>query len=131
MDDDGLMFPILQEINRSNRRIMKQTFVSDVLEISEPVKPVVNGNQTQKVTVDPETDDWDCKDISRINFAQIFDFTIIFFSFTLGMFDDNGDCLDPKLLDELTASVGKVAIEKPKSDYKVSLYWNRCIQSCF
>lgn len=35
------------------------------------------------------------------------------------MFDDNGDCLDPKLIDELTASVGKVAIEKPKSDYKV------------
>lgn len=56
----------LQEINRSNRRIMKQTFVSDVLEISEPVKPIVNGNQTQKLTVDPETDDWDCKDIRRL-----------------------------------------------------------------
>lgn len=40
----------------------------------------------------------------------------------LGMFDDNGDCLDPKLLDELTASVGKVSIEKPKSDYKVSFF---------
>jgi len=84
-----------KEINRSNRRIMKQTFVSDVLEIPELIKPVVNGSQTQKVTVDPETDDWDC------------------------MFDDNGDCLDPKLLDELTASVGKVSIEKPKSDYKL------------
>lgn len=85
-----------KEINRSNRRIMKQTFVSDVLEIPEPsAKPVTNGNQTPKVTVDPETDDWDC------------------------MFDDNGDCLDPKLLDELTASVGKVTIEKPKSDYKL------------
>lgn len=35
------------------------------------------------------------------------------------MFDDNGDCLDPKLIDEITASVGKVTIEKPKSDYKV------------
>lgn len=45
--------------------------------------------------VDPETDDWDT------------------------MFDDNGDCLDPKLIDEITASVGKVTIEKPKSDYKV------------
>ncbi|XP_037049904.1 R3H and coiled-coil domain-containing protein 1 isoform X1 [Bradysia coprophila] len=85
-----------KEINRSNRRIMKQTFVSDVLEIPEPAaKPAVNGSHTSKVTVDPETDDWDC------------------------MFDDNGDCLDPKLLDELTASVGKVAIEKPKSDYKL------------
>lgn len=76
---------------------MKQTFASDVLEIPEPVKPIVNGNnQPQKtVTLDPETDDWD------------------------NMYDDDGVCLDPKLLDELTSSVGKVTIEKPKSDYKV------------
>lgn len=35
------------------------------------------------------------------------------------MFDDNGECLDPKLMDEITAAVGKVSIVKPKSDYKV------------
>lgn len=46
---------------------MKQTFPSDVLEIPEPVKPAVNGNQPQqKVTIDPETDDWDCKEIASM-----------------------------------------------------------------
>lgn len=34
------------------------------------------------------------------------------------MFDDNGECLDPKIIDEITASVGKVTITEPKSDYK-------------
>lgn len=33
------------------------------------------------------------------------------------LFDDNGDCLDPKIMEELTSSVGCVAIEKPQSDY--------------
>lgn len=36
----------------------------------------------------------------------------------LSRFDDNGDCLDPKMIEELTMAVGKVSIEKPKSDYK-------------
>ncbi|KAJ8670496.1 hypothetical protein QAD02_001755 [Eretmocerus hayati] len=34
------------------------------------------------------------------------------------LFDDNGDCLDPTLMEELTSAVGEVAIEKPKSTYK-------------
>ncbi|XP_050593606.1 uncharacterized protein LOC126923805 isoform X1 [Bombus affinis] len=34
------------------------------------------------------------------------------------LFDDNGDCLDPTLIEELTAAVGNVVIEQPKSDYK-------------
>lgn len=79
-----------QEINRSNRRIIKQTFQSDVLEIG-----VVAGEK-QKLperTVNAEEDDWET------------------------MFDDNGECLDKKLMDELTASVGKVQIEQPKTDY--------------
>jgi hypothetical protein len=33
-------------------------------------------------------------------------------------FADNGDCLDPKMVEELTKAVGKVQIEKPKQDYK-------------
>lgn len=49
----------------------------------------------EKSKEEPEEDDWDA------------------------MFDDNGDCLDPKMLEELTAAVGKVTIEKPKTDYKV------------
>ncbi|XP_014212012.1 coiled-coil domain-containing protein R3HCC1L isoform X2 [Copidosoma floridanum] len=31
------------------------------------------------------------------------------------LFDDNGDCLDPMLIEELTSSVGEVVIEKPQS----------------
>lgn len=79
-----------QEINRSNRRIIKQTFQSDVLEIG-----VVAGEKHKlpERTVNAEEDDWET------------------------MFDDNGDCLDKKLMDELTASVGKVQIEQPKTDY--------------
>lgn len=34
------------------------------------------------------------------------------------IFDDDGECLDPKLMDEITANVGKVTITKPKNDYK-------------
>lgn len=110
-------------MNRRNRRIIKQTFDSDVLEINDNctkssppteshlVKKSVlshadvvqcNDSATKKVTkkmekssaVNPETDDWD------------------------SIFDENGDCLDQKLVDEITASVGKVTITKPKSDYK-------------
>ncbi|EZA47742.1 Growth inhibition and differentiation-related protein 88-like protein [Ooceraea biroi] len=34
------------------------------------------------------------------------------------LFDDNGDCLDPTLIEELTSAVGEVTIEEPKNDYK-------------
>ncbi|KAG8038594.1 hypothetical protein G9C98_006290 [Cotesia typhae] len=34
------------------------------------------------------------------------------------LFDDNGECLDPTLIEELTEAVGEVTIEQPKSDYK-------------
>lgn len=108
-----MFFFFLQEINRSNRRIIKQTFVSDVLEItdpqnlkthplaaktsiSDPTSPLNHMPNKPATTVDPETDDWEA------------------------LFDENGDCLDPKFVEELTAAVGKVTIEKPKSDYKVS-----------
>uniref|UniRef100_A0A182LY03 R3H domain-containing protein n=1 Tax=Anopheles culicifacies TaxID=139723 RepID=A0A182LY03_9DIPT len=124
-----------QEINRSNRRIMKQTFNSDVLEIGEPTPPttvqkpvkvkrtpaakVSESVDGQKATVTPATnvipngkttnseavkstaddeedaDDWE------------------------SMYDDNGDCLNPKMLAELTSAVGKVSIETPQSDYKL------------
>ncbi|XP_067657050.1 coiled-coil domain-containing protein R3HCC1L-like [Haliotis asinina] len=33
------------------------------------------------------------------------------------MFDDNGDCLDPSAMEELTAHVGNVKIDKPKINY--------------
>lgn len=93
-----------QEINRRNRRIIKQTFNSDVLEINDdvlPQKTTKKEEQRPKVTATPkqeadtETDDWE------------------------SMFDDHGECLDPKVMDEITAAVGKVSIVKPKSNYKV------------
>ncbi|XP_014469505.1 PREDICTED: coiled-coil domain-containing protein R3HCC1L isoform X2 [Dinoponera quadriceps] len=34
------------------------------------------------------------------------------------LFDDNGDCLDPTLIEELTSAVGEVMVEQPKNDYK-------------
>ncbi|XP_037905061.1 R3H and coiled-coil domain-containing protein 1 [Hermetia illucens] len=83
-----------REINRSSRRIIKQTFNSDVLQIPDNLLPA---NDQPSKAVDPENDDWD------------------------SMFDDNGDCVDPKILSELTASVGKVKIEQPKADYKAYL----------
>lgn len=114
-----------QEINRSNRKIIKQTFNSDVLEIAttssatltiSQTKPTntnanttssnsgnnnnnCSKNKTEKeaVTVNTAEDDWDT------------------------IFDDNGECLDPKLFDDLTAAVGKVTIEKPQHDYRVSI----------
>ncbi|XP_053672079.1 uncharacterized protein LOC128722424 [Anopheles nili] len=85
-----------QEINRSNRRIMKQTFNSDVLEIDEPTppQPTVIKSQKEKRAAEDEEEDWE------------------------SMYDDNGDCLNPKMLEELTTAVGKVSIEMPQSDYK-------------
>lgn len=89
------------EINRSNRRIIKQTFTSNVLEIAEqePAEKSVSTNGQIKPEperlVNPEEDDWE------------------------SMYDDNGDCLNPKLMEELTSAVGKVSIEVPRTDYKL------------
>lgn len=47
-----------------------------------------------KTNVNEDTDDWE------------------------SLFDDNGECLDSKLMNEITANVGKVTITKPKNDYK-------------
>lgn len=108
----------MQEINRSNRRIMKQTFVSDVLEIPDKIDtatPKVNtaahvaaatiptthpADSTTEDDDEENEDDWE------------------------NIFDESGDCLDPKILQELTDSVGKCKIELPKMDYTVS---NDCI----
>lgn len=84
--DEKELIKASQEINRSNRKLIKQTFNSDVLEIA--------GKQEESNAVNKDDDDdWDT------------------------LFDDNGDCLDDKMVKELTNAVGKVRIEKPKSDY--------------
>lgn len=103
-----------QEINRSSKRIIKQSFHSDVLVISDPVDKhdpdsppdpttedlkedieVKNGHPKleAKLSLKREDNDWDA------------------------VFDDSGECLDPSLLEELTSTVGKVHITKAKNKY--------------
>ncbi|CAF4920263.1 unnamed protein product [Pieris macdunnoughi] len=105
-----------QEINRSSKRIIKQTFDSDVLVISDPIEEPVSPRSTSprekdenevpkeqkkktkpkleaKVSLKREENDWDA------------------------VFDDSGECLDPSLLEELTSTVGKVHISKTKNNY--------------
>ncbi|CAB3233260.1 unnamed protein product [Arctia plantaginis] len=99
------------EINRSSKRIIKQSFHSDVLVISDPVEtkeevpdePIAETKEPEakklkpkleaKVSLKREENDWDA------------------------VFDDSGECLDPSLLEELTTTVGKVHISKPKNNY--------------
>lgn len=100
-----------QEINRSSKRIIKQSFHSDILVISDPVEtkddkveePVLENKEPEpkklkpklepKLSLKREENDWDA------------------------VFDDSGECLDPSLLEELTTTVGKVHISKPKNNY--------------
>lgn len=105
---------------------MKQTFVSDVLEIPEMIEASPKNSVAAAATATAATtatqasialpadsttedddeeneDDWE------------------------NMFDENGDCLNPKILQELTESVGKCKIELPKMDYSVS----ECSPKCY
>lgn len=87
---------------------MKQTFVSDVLEIPEKIEtalpkphnsvkpPPADSTTEDDEEEEEDEDDWETK------------------------FDESGDCLDPKILQELSESVGKCKIELPKMDYTVS-----------
>ncbi|XP_052756171.1 uncharacterized protein LOC113522268 [Galleria mellonella] len=103
-----------QEINRSSKRIIKQSFHSDVLVISDPVEePKSEKNEVlyvpdvkepepkklkpkleAKVSLKREENDWDA------------------------VYDESGECLDPSLLEELTSTVGKVHISKAKNNYE-------------
>jgi len=87
--DEKELIKASQEINRSNRKLIKHTFTSNVLKIEAS-----GGKMLENKAVNKDEDDWDT------------------------LFDDNGDCLDPNMIEELTVAVGKVSIETPKSDYK-------------
>ncbi|XP_023948115.2 coiled-coil domain-containing protein R3HCC1L [Bicyclus anynana] len=66
-----------REMSRGGKRIMKQSFESDVLHIAdEPPRR--------------EDCDWDA------------------------VFDDDGECLDPSLLQQLSAAVGRVTVSRPR-----------------
>ncbi|XP_050068932.1 uncharacterized protein LOC126557266 [Anopheles maculipalpis] len=135
--DENELRRISQEINRSNRRIMKQTFNSDVLEIDDPEPtpmPTVQKSAkvkrtpaattaTEKVEVGPKPTE------PSESLTVVSNGTTTSNGSTAGgeededdwesMYDDNGDCLNPKMLEELTTAVGKVSIETPQSDYKL------------
>ena len=110
--DEKELIKASQEINRSNRKLIKQTFNSNVLEIeaaggsTEP--------KTEEETGKNDDDDWDTLWVAlRRDKNGLIDFCF--------RFNDDGECLDPKMLDELTEAVGKVKIEKPKSNYQAYL----------
>lgn len=128
-------FHFLQEINRRNRRIIKQTFDSNVLEINETPSAIPkqstsdveasnglkktnlphaevksNANSTTQVKRTGTSNEKKAVNDKKAKDANVDDWESIF--------DENGDCLDPKVMDEITASVGKVTVTKPKNDYK-------------
>ncbi|XP_069679789.1 coiled-coil domain-containing protein R3HCC1L [Periplaneta americana] len=136
---------VQEEQNRKNRRIFRGNFKSsDVLIISDP-EPVtstavqvdsgtekassVNGvlNKKKKIRHKGETA---ASDVTRspvkVESIEKRKSSPARAPVTLNpdectwdmMFDDNGDCLDPKLMEELSSSVGSVTIEKPQSDYR-------------
>ncbi|XP_063710078.1 coiled-coil domain-containing protein R3HCC1L [Culicoides brevitarsis] len=80
------------EINSSSKRTIQKILNPDDLKVD--TRDTVNENTSTK-NIETEQDDWE------------------------NMFDEKGDCLDPKMMDELTAHVGKVDIETPKTDYKL------------
>ncbi|XP_011692005.1 PREDICTED: coiled-coil domain-containing protein R3HCC1L isoform X2 [Wasmannia auropunctata] len=108
-------------IDDKDRQLVRQNLVSDVLIISDTTrrKPK-QSEQLSPIRVTPEKK---VKKIERqkskpvpppspplkINRDEC-DWD--------SLFDDNGDCLDPTLIEELTSAVGEVVIEQPKNDYK-------------
>lgn len=55
-----------QEINRSNRKLIKQTFNSNVLEIEAAGGSTEN--KTEEKAVNPDEDDWDTLWVSFVEF---------------------------------------------------------------
>lgn len=70
-----------------------ETKVETVHEEKQEKESVSKGTDCDKEDGEEEDDDWD------------------------KMFDDDGECLDPSAMDELTKTVGKVKIEKATIDY--------------
>ncbi|XP_050399541.1 uncharacterized protein LOC126816829 [Patella vulgata] len=88
--------PILDEIESD--KTVENSQVNDI-----PSIPVETLSDAKGVQVNHEDEDEDGDDDDDESWDK--------------MFDDNGDCLEPSLMDELTAHVGEVQIEKPKINY--------------
>ncbi|KDR23739.1 hypothetical protein L798_06025, partial [Zootermopsis nevadensis] len=121
---------VQEEQNRKNRRIIRRNYMSDVLIISEPVKDVTplskhvdsssdntllpSGVFNKKKKVQCKADKHKSSPVSDLVSLNLNPDECTWDM----MFDDDGECLDPKLMEELTKSVGSVTIEKPQSDYR-------------
>lgn len=81
----------LQEDKDGEKKV--ETKVETVHEEKREKESVSKGKDCDKEDGEEENDDWD------------------------KMFDDDGECLDPSAMDELTKTVGKVKIEKATIDY--------------
>uniref|UniRef100_A0A1A9WG29 R3H domain-containing protein n=1 Tax=Glossina brevipalpis TaxID=37001 RepID=A0A1A9WG29_9MUSC len=105
-----------KEINRSNRRIIKQTFVSNVLEIPDFIEEVTLDTEVKiEKTVPTASDLVEVDANTKPNYGNEEE------DDWESMYDESGECLDPKIIQELTTSVGKVKIEVPKMDYSAYL----------
>lgn len=66
--------------------------VADAAKVTK--QPDKSKDKSRNKAVDPETDDWE------------------------SMFTEAGECVDPRLVDDITAAVGRVTVSKAKSEYK-------------
>lgn len=102
-----------EEINRSNRRLIKQSFVSDVLVITGPDEDDKDTSPEQSIeNVDIKKDkikDSPQKSASSFNPDE---------ENWEDLFDENGDWLGADLMEELTMAVGQVTIQKPRRSYE-------------
>ncbi|XP_046749786.1 uncharacterized protein LOC124413319 isoform X2 [Diprion similis] len=113
-------------VNHKNRRIVRQNIVSDVLLISDekPRQDIII-NEPPAIPVSPSLPTKE-KKVKKIERSKSKPAPPPLPSSKVNrddcdwdsLFDDNGDCLDPTLIEELTTTVGEVTIEKPKSDYR-------------
>lgn len=93
-----------EEINRSNRRIMKQSFNSDILIISDEQQLSEDTVTNIKTNTSPGDQTVTKQNVNADDWETIY--------------DDNGDCIDPSILKDLTEVVGKVSIAHPTELYK-------------
>lgn len=102
-----------QEINRSSKRIIKQTFDTDVLVISDPTDEAPRPRRPSRTEVPAE----DATEISPKPKLEARSSLKREENDWDAVFDDSGECLDPSLLEELTATVGRVRVSAPRNAY--------------
>ncbi|XP_067002498.2 coiled-coil domain-containing protein R3HCC1L [Anabrus simplex] len=137
-DEDEESCKNREEQNRKNRRILRGNYMSDVLIISDPEKPDKQESSPPPLpppVLEPIPEKDSSKNTStqvkkkKVSHKPVAPATTATSNNSSGpklnpdectwdmLFDDNGECLDPKLMEELTSAVGSVEIAKPQSNY--------------